>query len=122
MKVIVAGSRNIYDYDLVGQAIEESGFEITEIVSGCARGVDRLGEKYAFVNGLPVRAFPANWNRYGKKAGYLRNERMATYADAVVAVWDGQSKGTKHMIDFAKGKGLHIFVFDTSKRVNRLAK
>lgn len=122
MKVIVAGSRSISDYDLVEQAIKESGFEITEIVSGCARGVDRLGEKYAFLNGLAVRAFPANWNMYGKRAGYLRNERMAIYADAVVAVWDGQSKGTKHMIDFAKGKGLHIFVFDTSRRVNSPAK
>lgn len=110
LKVVVAGSRSIYDYEKVRRAIEESGFEIDEIVSGTAKGVDKLGEAYAKENDIPVKRFPADWSKHGKKAGAIRNEEMAEYADALVAVWDGDSSGTKIMIDKAEKHDLKVFV------------
>jgi hypothetical protein len=98
MKVIVAGSRSIESLGVVTKAIEDSGFNITEIVSGRAKGVDKLGEHYGLVKNLPVKLFPADWDKHGKAAGPMRNRQMADYADAAVIVWDGVSKGTKHMI------------------------
>lgn len=111
MKVIIAGSRNIEDYDVVELAVLQSKFEdITEVVSGCARGVDFLGEQWALNNNIPIRSFPAEWGLYGKSAGYIRNGKMAQYADALIAVWDGKSRGTKHMIDLAKERNLLVYV------------
>jgi hypothetical protein len=75
---------------------------ITEVVSGKARGADSLGERYASEFGIIVAKFPADWNRFGKRAGYVRNEEMAHYADKAVVFWDGISKGSRHMIDIMK--------------------
>lgn len=110
MKTIIAGGRDITDYGLVCEAVKASGIEITEVVSGCARGVDRLGERWAGKNGVHVESFPAQWTKFGKAAGPLRNAEMAAYADALIAIWDGQSKGTKDMIEQAEKCGLHVFV------------
>lgn len=115
MKVIIAGSRDITDYEVVLAAVREahneSGITATEIVSGCARGVDRLGEQIARNYGLRLSGYPADWERYGKSAGYRRNAEMADYADALVAVWDGKSRGTMHMINLAREKGLRVHVY-----------
>ena len=108
MKVIIAGSRDITNYNLLLKVIEKSKFEITEVVSGTARGVDKLGERYAEENNIPLKKFPADWNKYNKMAGYLRNKQMAEYADALIAIWDGESRGTKNMIDIAKKMKLDI--------------
>ena len=86
-----------------------------ELVSGCAGGVDRLGEKYADFYGIPVKQFPANWETYGKRAGFMRNIQMAEYADALIAVWDGVSSGTRHMINTAQQKGLKVYVHTITK-------
>lgn len=102
MKVIVAGSRGIEDPEVVYRAIEESPFPVTEIVSGTANGPDTYGETWAMLHDIPVKRMPARWDKYGKSAGIKRNERMAAYADALVAVWDGKSRGTKHMIQEAQ--------------------
>ena len=110
VKVIVAGSRSIADIKVVTQAIEESGFEVDEVVSGTARGVDTIGEEWAKSKGIPVKKFPADWNGLGKRAGFVRNAEMADYADALVAVWDGKSRGTENMIEQAKKKGLKVYV------------
>ncbi|MEA1980842.1 MAG: hypothetical protein U9N54_07710, partial [candidate division Zixibacteria bacterium] len=75
------------------------------------KGVDKLGEEYAEQNYIPLLKFPANWNKYGKRAGYVRNEEMANNADALIAIWDGKSKGTNHMINIAKKKGLLVAIF-----------
>jgi len=99
MRVIVAGSRWITDRFLVDQAIRDSGFSITELVSGCALGVDQVGESWARSNKVPVKRFPAQWVEQGRSAGVLRNQQMAEYADALVALWDGHSRGTKDMIE-----------------------
>lgn len=99
MKVIIAGSRDIVDRGAVGRAILNFPFEITEIVSGNARGVDTIAESIAATKGYPVKLFSADWDKYGKPAGAIRNKQMADYADALIAVWDGQSRGTKNMIE-----------------------
>ena len=111
MKVIVAGSREGFVAKNTFEAIEESKFEITEIVSGTARGVDKDGEYYAGLNKIPVTRFIPDWNLEGKKAGILRNIKMAEYADALVAVWDGKSVGTKHMIETMQKLNKPVYVY-----------
>jgi len=89
-----------------------------EIVSGGAKGADQLGEQYAKENNYNLRIFPADWDKYGKKAGYIRNEEMAKYADACVCFWDGKSKGTKMMIELAKKYKLktRLFIVTTNEK------
>ena len=111
MKVIVAGSRSGFVERNTFEAIEQSGFSITEIVSGCCAGVDKHGEYYASVNKIPVKRFPADWNYLGLAAGPVRNKQMAEYADALVAVWDGKSKGTKNMIESMQSLKKPVFIY-----------
>ncbi len=112
VRIIVAGSRDFNDYDLLKEKLDKLNehFNGFEVVSGAARGADSLGEKYADENGLQVRLFPADWENHGKKAGYWRNSQMADYADGCVVFWDGVSKGTQHMINLAKQKGIQVAV------------
>jgi hypothetical protein len=118
MKVVIAGSRDITDYDLVEQAIVESGFEITEVVSGTARGVDTLGEQWAMNHATPIKRFPALWDKYQKAAGFIRNRQMACYAEALVAITIG-SPGTKNMIEIARKMGLKVYVKEVTKNDTR---
>lgn len=113
MKVIIAGGRNFFNYEFLKMKCEVilHGKPIVEIVSGTANGADRLGERYAKEKGYTITQFPAQWDKFGKSAGYKRNQQMADYADCLIAFWDGKSRGTKHMIDIAKSKGLTISVF-----------
>lgn len=99
MKVIIAGSRDIRDKLVLKDAIFQSDFLITEVVSGCARGVDTLGELWAEEQGVSIARFPANWERFGRAAGKYRNADMADYCDAAIILWDGESQGTLDMID-----------------------
>lgn len=110
MKTIICGSRNIADYSELTRAIADSGLDVTTVISGGARGVDKMGEVWARSNGRALRLFPADWRTYGKRAGYVRNEQMAQEAEAVIALWDGVSRGTRHMIDTARAKGLVVYV------------
>ena len=113
MKVIIAGSRSIdwHSFTQMWALLpEEIPKLISEVVSGGARGADSLGERYALERNLPCKIFPANWELHGKSAGYKRNAEMAEYADALVAFWDGESKGTGHMIDLAEKKRIQIRV------------
>lgn len=112
MKVIIAGGRDFKDYNRLKEVCDKILINQNkiEIVSGTAGGADTLGERYAQEKGYEVKKFPAKWDEYGKKAGYLRNQEMGEYADGLIAFWDGQSKGTKHMIDIANKKGLKVRV------------
>ena len=101
MRTIIAGGRNITDQQWVDLAVQQSKFEITEVVSGTARGADTLGEEWAARNNVPVKRFPAEWDRLGKKAGFVRNHKMVTYADALILVWDGHSSGSGHTLAIA---------------------
>lgn len=112
MKIIIAGSRNFNDYNLLKSKCNFflKNQDHIEIVSGMARGADQLGLQYASENNCPVTKFPADWKNFGTKAGYIRNLQMAVYADALIAFWNGKSRGTKMMINLAKQFKLKIKV------------
>ena len=114
-KVIIAGSRGFSNYKLLREQCNKFLREKRKtsniiIVSGNARGADTLGEKYAQDEGFTLEIYPAQWKKFGKRAGYRRNEQMAEVADALIAFWDGSSKGTKHMIDIMEDKKLLVRV------------
>lgn len=122
LRVIIAGSRDFGDYEL----LKKSAIEIitkktmlpdlTRIVSGGARGADTLGERFANEMGLEISRFIPDWDGLGKRAGYVRNAEMAKFAveddnyGVLIAFWDGKSRGTKHMIDLANRYGLEVHV------------
>jgi hypothetical protein len=120
MRCVVSGSRDFTDYDVLLDAIAESNFEITEIVSGAclnedygnaySKGVDGLGERYAHENKIPVKYFPADWKTHGRAAGPYRNSQMAEYADALIAIKKPSSAGTANMIRCANEQGLKVYV------------
>jgi len=120
MKLIIAGSRGVTKYQTVRLAFRRFRYRraVTTIVSGKAPGVDTLGEEVADEYGLEIMAKPADWLTYGKRAGYIRNGEMAEVADALLAIWDGKSPGTKQMIKLALAKGLYVEVY--SDRGDRL--
>ena len=114
-KLIVAGGRDFTDRLLLEQNIQELANGIyadmaLSIVSGMAQGADMLAYLFAVKNNIVVYQFPADWDRYGKRAGYLRNEEMARHADGLLAFWDGQSRGTKHMIETILRMGKDHFI------------
>jgi len=117
MKTIIAGSRGLKNIALVRAAVDLAGFEITEVFSGGAQGVDQLGESVAHSRHLPVRKFPADWTKHGRSAGPIRNLEMAAAADALIAVWDGQSRGTRHMIETAVRVGIPVFLLGPGEGV-----
>ncbi len=115
-KIIIAGGRDFDNYPLLVGKVDEI---ITrwrrynnkiEIVSGKAKGADSLGERYAQQRGFKLKQFPANWEKHGKSAGYKRNKQMAGYADICICFWDGESKGTAHMIDLTEEYGLTLHI------------
>jgi len=112
LKVIIAGSRGFNDYELlerlVDMYLQRYSADQVEIVSGGARGADRLGERYAQSRGMALKVMPADWNRYGKSAGYRRNESMAQYATHCIVFWDSSSRGTQHMINLANQYNLAL--------------
>lgn len=111
----MAGGRDFEDYGRLSAAVAEAlgdhPLDQVEIVSGAARGADRLGERWARENGVALRQFPADWNQHGKSAGYRRNEEMAGYADAVLVMPGG--RGTDHMARIAAERGLALHDFRT---------
>lgn len=112
MKLIVAGSRNYTDKEKVFKCLDilHNTIPITCIISGLAKGPDLFGKQWAISRGVPVEEFPADWDTYGKRAGYMRNEQMAAHGTHLLAFWDGASRGTGHMIGIAKNKGLQVKV------------
>lgn len=114
-KLIVAGGRDFNDYDrmsadLFDLAENELGAEQVSIVSGMARGADSLAVEFADREKVKLHEFPAQWDTYGRSAGYRRNADMAAASHGLLAYWDGKSRGTKHMIDIARSRGLRVWV------------
>lgn len=112
MKCIIAGSRSITDYNFLLNAIEESKFKITEVISGGALGVDSLGEQWANEHTIPILKFIPEWKKYGKVAGHIRNEKMAKYVapdGGCIILHDGKSPGSSNMRKTAKKMGLKLF-------------
>lgn len=111
MRVIIAGTRRLWSTALVRKAIEESGFDITFMIVGGAKGIDRAAEDVAVIDGIPHRVYEADWDVYGDSAGMIRNEEMADHpADALIALPDEESIGTRGMIRIMKDRKLPIFV------------
>ena len=104
VRVIIAGPRDYTDYLTLLMAVHLSRLDITEVVSGKARGVDAMGERWAEEHGVPVKPFPADWERWGKPAGMKRNKQMAEYAEGALLLWDGESRGTGGMFRLAMGR------------------
>lgn len=114
-RVIIAGCRNFYNYVTLKDRCEyylqnKMQTHNVIIVSGHASGADTLGEKFAVDHNLQCELHPADWEKHGKAAGPIRNAEMADVADALIAFWDGQNRGTKSMIELAKRKGLQVAV------------
>jgi len=114
VKIIIAGGRDFSNYSLMKERLDYLFQNIPKnelvIISGMARGADTLALRYANEMGIPVIKMPADWNKYKKSAGYIRNEDMAKIADGLVAFWDGQSRGTANMIAIANSKNLAVHV------------
>ena len=119
-RIIVAGSRNYKDYRRISAVLSEFIRKFSEdgvrpeFISGGCRGVDTLAERFCKLHNYPIKIFEADWATHGKKAGYLRNKQMAEYAaednGMLIAFWDGESKGTKMMVDLAMKNGLTVHV------------
>ena len=120
-RIIVCGSRAFQDKELLFRSLDEAlaGLDDVEIVSGHAQGADRLAEEYARERELDLKIFPADWKRYGKAAGPIRNREMLEYAKEsaalVFAFWDGKSSGTKNMISMAKNDEIPVRRLPISK-------
>lgn len=112
MYVAIVGSRDITDMAFVDKAVADSGWHIDCVVSGGARGVDTLAREWAEKEDVDFIEHPAEWDRYGKSAGYKRNVLIVRNADAVIAVKRPHSVGTQHTINIAKadGKPVHILI------------
>ena len=132
LRIIIAGSRDYNDYKYLKismkNILERTSLEEVnkiKIISGTANGADQLGERFAKQFKLEVIKFPAKWDLYGKHAGYIRNEEMAKYSmednnyGMLVAFWDGESRGTKHMINLANKHGLEVHVIKYKETNNK---
>jgi hypothetical protein len=112
MKLAVVGSRGFNDYELLKHKLnvihEKRG--IILIVSGGAIGADSLSEKWALENNVPTKILYPDWNKHGKKAGYIRNVEIVQNSDALIAFWDGVSKGTEHSINLARAQGIPVSI------------
>lgn len=130
VRIIIAGTRDFDDYELLKFKVDrivEKEFKncYISIVSGTCKGADQLGESYARTKGYHLYKFPAEWDKYGRKAGPLRNEKMAKFASGelidnecvgvLIAFWDGKSRGTKNMIENAHKYNLKVFTIIYSR-------
>lgn len=111
MRTIIAGSRTYNNKKEFNELIKQTDINPSVILSGGARGADKLGEELAEFLNIPLERYPAQWTIEGKSAGYKRNQKMAEKAEALIAFWDGNSRGTEHMINIARRAGLKVKVF-----------
>jgi len=120
LKTIVAGGRDFNDYDVMCHVLDDifDGQEEknVRIISGGARGADKLGERYAYEKGFGIKVFPADWDKHGKAAGPIRNKQMAEEAFSLIVFWDGESRGSANMIENGKKYCEVVHVFDYEGR------
>lgn len=113
-KLIIAGSRSITSSQTVLRAIISSPWSVgppTEVIHGGANGVDASAHEIADESEMRTTVFQPDWDEHGKAAGPIRNAEMAKYGEALVAVWDGESNGTRSMIDKALDQSLPVYVY-----------
>lgn len=112
IRLAIVGGREFNDYDLLKTSIAQlqQSRTILQVVSGGAKGADSLGERWADENGIPKKIFPAQWDKYGKRAGFLRNKDIVANCDEVIAFWDGRSRGTADTIATARAQGKKVTI------------
>ena len=111
MKYIIAGGRDFSNRAIL-EKVCNSFTDIDTVISGCAQGADTIGAEWAAKKGITLQTFPAYWDVYGKSAGFIRNAEMGEEADALIAFWNGKSKGTAHMIKTMKRNNKPYWVYD----------
>lgn len=125
MKLIIAGGRDFKDYELLNRKVSEllrnpfnppleivSGGQVSTNAKGESWGADYLGERYAMEHNIPVKSFPADWDKYGISAGPFRNGQMAEYSTDCIVFWDGKSKGSRNMINHARRNKLNLTIIN----------
>lgn len=116
MRIAIGGCRDYEEYrefcEFVSMCMEKMEREEVVILSGHCSGVDLMAERYAAENGITLEIFPANWAKYGRAAGPVRNKQMVERADAVIAFWDGKSKGTASLLQYAKKLRKQVYLKD----------
>ncbi len=110
MRTIIAGGRDVTHMLYLHEALAKCGWLPTVVICGMARGADMLGHEWATNTSTPIEEYYADWEKFGRKAGHIRNAEMRDAAEALIALWDGHSKGTANMINIAKAKGLRTYV------------
>ena len=116
-RVIVCGGTDFDDYDYFERQMDLvlKSYDIIKLISGHAGGADSFAERYAAEKDIPIQVFPAEWKRYGRAAGPIRNRAMLAYAmeeiPIVIAFWNGKSPGTGNMLKQAKDRGIECLVF-----------
>lgn len=133
IRLIIAGCRNFYDKEIAYKYIKDTIDKLTSmypeytvhIISGGARGADSLGESYAKDHNIKLSVYPADWEKYGKSAGYIRNHQMVDAATEdkndiphLLAFWDMKSPGTNHTIIVAKGKHIPTTICDIKNKIS----
>jgi hypothetical protein len=108
MKVGIVGSRTITNYETIKEVLDKTLEKDDVIISGGASGVDSLAEMYARLNNLSCEVYKAEWDNYGKSAGFIRNSKIVEESDYIIAFWDGISKGTLDTIKKAENVGKQV--------------
>lgn len=115
-KLIIAGGRDFTDTKMLSGVIDQlvNRGELKDyavsIVTGMARGADMLAHEFALAFNVKRYEFPADWNQYGKRAGFIRNKQMGDFADGLLAFWDGESRGTKQMIEYMESLNKPVYI------------
>ena len=113
MIVVITGSRDFNNYEYIKEKLKM--YNISKIISGGARGADKLAEVYSYENNIPIEIYKAQWNKFGKKAGMIRNVEMLKKCQFAIFFWDGKSSGTKQGIEYCKKNDVNYIVFNYLK-------
>lgn len=116
IRLAIVGSRTFNDYATLNMILNkfksEYSLKYIQIISGGARGADAFGERYANINNIPTKIFRADWNKYGKKAGIIRNVAIIKNCDICIAFWDGESHGTAHDLELCNKHDKECWVYN----------
>ena len=114
MRTIIAGSRSITNYEEVKKYLYVYREDISKVLCGCAKGVDEIRKQFAYEYTIPIEYYPADWNKYGKQAGFIRNQDIIDNCDGVIAFWDEKSNGTRDSLNKAKNQNKPIKIIKFS--------
>jgi hypothetical protein len=114
LRLAIVGSRTFKNFKRFKEILDKlrgNGLKVSRITSGGAIGADSLAEKYAKQNDIPLHIYKPDWDKYGKRAGFIRNHEIVDNSDFLIAFWNGVSKGTQHSIMLAEQKQIDYRIF-----------